>query len=166
MGQGRGKYASLDDMITDRNRLLEHMFKSNDFNVKLIGDKNQPAVIILNYLDRAPFAIAGFVKNFKYNFTTKPFNGSITGTVYLTEFEVNVTRGTIVEMIERNEHREAYMLRMQNTEDEPMYLSYLNHDSKHLYWSKTDPRYFLDKEKAESQKDLLEFNYNEVTDLV
>ncbi len=54
--------------IIERNELLLSMFTSNGYNAKLIGDINQPAIVI-----DEDWAVPGYVHNKTYHFCNKPY---------------------------------------------------------------------------------------------
>lgn len=155
------KYSSLSDMIANRNALLKKFFTSRGFNVTLIGDYNQPVVIVRDDSD-VLFAVGGYVKNFMYHFTDIPFGGHSILSVNLNSDNDDITYDMIADIFEKNEQRNVYVL--QHAEDESLLFSIVADKSgeSHVYWSKTDPRYFLSIEKAKDTADHLksEFNIN------
>ena len=144
------KYNNLQELIFDRNRLLKKFFTDRGFDVELIGDQNQPAVIVKNFGEL--FAVGAHVKNFKYNFTNIPFNGHIVKSVDLNQEEELFSRQDLIEIIENTEQREVYVLKKY--ENPEMYFNSIvqKNGTQHVYWSETDPHYFLVGHKAVDMK--------------
>lgn len=102
-------YYDPDTIISRRNERLERFFallyENTGTRVRIIGDKNCPAVII-----DETWCVSCFVKNFELNFTDKPNQGQIIDTVKLQKDQI-VDCGHIASVIARSEHRPVYKLR-------------------------------------------------------
>jgi hypothetical protein len=151
------RYNSLNEMIADRNVKLKDIFTEIlDCYVTVIGDPNQP-VIIVHYNDSL-FAIGGFVKNFVYNFTTKPYGGSIVRSINLND--PDLTKYELLEILRSNEQRQVYLV-LHSDYDNLAFSSFAEKSGEtHVYFSYTDPRYFLSAEKAEETVKLLASEHN------
>lgn len=121
--------------IEERNNQLLMLFTNLGFDVKLIGDKNQPKIVFAD-----EFVISGFVKNRLYNFTTKPFGGDVIRIVNLNK--PNITKNEILDILKNNTQRRFFRLR--TTEE----LFYIKTENKIPLFSFTDSRYFFYKERA------------------
>lgn len=136
--------------VEQRNAQLLNFFELNGYeNVKVIGNPNQPKVII----DDA-YAISGFVQNRIYNFTTKPFGGEIVLSVNLNNPN-DYSESLINQIIQDNEKREIFFCELYGVGG--MYLSHTR--GGHVYYSRTDPRVFFNYVDAESFTDHIEKNY-------
>lgn len=137
--------------VEQRNAQLLSFFEQKGYaNVKVIGNPNQPKIIIDN-----EFAVSGFVKNRIYNFTTKPFGGEIVLSVNLNnpnEYSVQLINDTI----DVNEKRKIYFCELDSNMN--IYLSHTR--GGHVYFSTTDPRIFFNYEDVESFNQHIEDNYD------
>lgn len=154
-------YTSLDDMRNTRNIILQELFECNGFVIKLIGDNNQPAIVIFNYHER-PFVISGFVKNFIFKLTTKPYNGTIVNSIRLRRDQLTGHRDMIIDHIESSESRPVY--RIQCTEHSDMFFNSVKMHSgvNHIYWSTSDQRLYISRQRAESMQQYIK-DYEDVS---
>lgn len=128
--------------VKERNQLLADFFIYHGFkNIKLIGDENQPKLIVDN------LSISGFVKNKIYHFTTKQFGGEIIYSVNLNEKEIESTE-YLVKIIESAERKTVYRLVVDSIKN----LFYVRTDKGAPYFSTSESRYYFDLEKAISTK--------------
>jgi len=132
--------------IVERNELLLKMFTENGFDAKLIGNPNQPAIII-----DGKYAIAGYVHNRMYHFTNKPFGGYEIHSVHLTE-NPSISRAKIEELIERSEKRKLYLIEVL-LGDHRLYFN--NFRNENFYFSDNDIRYYFSYEKAKEMTEML-----------
>jgi hypothetical protein len=136
--------------ILERNNLLFDFFKYLGFqNVKLLGDENQPKIILDDMK-----AVSGFVKNKYYNFTDKPFGGNVVYTINLQEKEhenIDYVR-TIIHQAER---RIIYRLLVDNSS-----FFFCKIENNIPYFSNIDARYYFEKAKADRMKDYLQKEHN------
>ena len=155
----RKKYSSLTEMILDRNKKLENFFTKRGLAVQLIGDINQPIVIV--QLENTYFAVSAHVKNFKYNFTTTPFNGEIVKTIDLNISLDEFSASDLWKLLKDNEQRSVYLIVNSEAEQMCFHSIETKNDIEHVYWCDTDPHYFLSKEKVEDLSSILEsYNYS------
>lgn len=141
------KYGSLSELITNRNILLKEFFSKRGLDAILIGDYNQPAIVIRS--EPSLFAVGGFVKNFQYNFTNIPFGGHVIMSINLNSENEDFTSVDILNIFDEYDQRPVYVLK--NEANSMLLFSSITDksDESHIYWSETDPRYFLSFEKAE-----------------
>lgn len=136
--------------IKHRNHQLHNLFCNLGFDVRLIGDHNQPKIIIDN-----SFAVSGFVKNRIFNFTTKPFGGEVIRSVNLNT--PNISKREIDILFSTNSQRPYYKIHLINTK-----LYYLKTENAEPLFSVSDSRFFFDKHKAtktiEYLKNLFDLN--------
>ncbi|BBI90570.1 hypothetical protein HYO65_gp178 [Tenacibaculum phage PTm1] len=135
--------------IKERNEALLNMFTSNGFNAQLVGDINQPAIVI-----DGKYAIAGYVHNKVYNFCDKPFGGTEIHSVTLSE-NPNISRTKILELIQKSEVRKLYKIKV-NFGNQSLW--YANHRNDHIYFSPTDTRYFFSHQNALNALNMLRVN--------
>lgn len=125
--------------IVERNQLLLKLFTDNNFNAKLIGDPNQPAIVI-----DETYAIAGYVHNKTYHFCDKPFGGTEIHSIHLSE-NPTISRNKIQELIDGSEKRKLYKIKVKIGQ---YYMWFNNFRHGHLYFSPTDVRYYFSYAKA------------------
>lgn len=143
--------------VEQRNAQLLNFFEVKGYtNVKVLGNPNQPKIIIDD-----EFAISGFVKNRIYNFTTKPFGGEVILSVNLNN-PSDYSPQAISDVIESSEKRKIYFCELDTVHK--MYISHTR--GGHVYYSSTDPRVFFNLEDAESFADHIENNYSISCDII
>ena len=127
--------------VQERNTELLALFVSLGYNAKLVGNPNQPKIIIDNN-----FAISGYVHNRLYHFVSKPFGGEIVRTISLT-VDNPITREDVDALIASTEARPIWKLVVHNEEGPNMY--YTKTENFKPYFSTEDSRFFFDSDKAE-----------------
>lgn len=132
--------------IQERNELLLAMFTSNGYNAQLIGDINQPAIVI-----DEKYAIAGYVHNKTYHFCDKPFGGTEIHTVQLSE-NPSISRSKIEELIANSEVRKLYKIRVKFGDQS---LWFANHRNDKIYFSPDDVHYYFSYKKASATANML-----------
>lgn len=135
--------------VAERNELLLHTFTSNGFDAQLVGNPNQPAVVI-----DGTYAIAGYVHNKLYHFCDKPFGGSEIHSVHLTE-NPSISRTKILELINISEPRKLHKIQVDFGAHA---LWFNNHRNDNFYFSDNDVRYFFSYAKATEALELLMLN--------
>lgn len=157
------KVTGLKAMVIARNQLLLEFFKSKGFETKVLGDTNQPIVIIEQGKSR--IAISAHVKNFEYCFTDKPFHGVVTHQFNLYNKGSELTYDDLFNILTTNVQRDVYAL--EHPICKGLFFSYISYrtGSPRLYWSKDDPKYFVSLQKARKVIDELSNMYNEETTL-
>lgn len=113
--------ADVNDMIAKRNNRIERFFKELDIPIRLIGNKNKPAIIYNNMV-----SLSIFVHNFNLNFTDKPHRGKIIKTVKLTH-DIKEKREDIINLLKIYPHQAVYCLKLANS---PLFLAGYNHLDK------------------------------------
>lgn len=126
--------------IDDRNDLLRKVFENLGYFVELVGDKNQPKIVI-----NRSFAVSGFVKNKIFNFTTKPFGGTIVKTISLL-VDNPISKEDLEELFINTQKREIWKLFIRSEDGTQLF--YIKTEDKIPYFSTWDNRYFFDLEKA------------------
>lgn len=121
--------------VQERNKLLLSFFERLGYNCKLVGNPNQPKIVIDD-----EFAISGYVHNKLYHFTTKPFGGVAVYTVNLTWCD-DVTRDKIDELIAATEKRQLWTICHDS-------LHYVKTEQDIPYFSPVAKRFFFDEAKA------------------
>jgi hypothetical protein len=138
----------LDSMIKHRNELLRKAFNNIDLDAVIIGDRNQPFIVIKNYGSK-PFGVQGYVHNFKYHFKNQAVDGDIIHTIDLNEKKpLNIS--TFIDIISKSEVRKVYRIVLSNG------LQFASHREiqafdglkTNYYWSDTDCKYFISYAKA------------------
>lgn len=129
--------------IEERNKLLLEFFTNRGFDCKLLGNINQPKLVIDD-----TYAISGYVHNKLYHFTSKPFGGEVVYTVNLTFCE-DVTKDKIASIIDSTSKRTIW--KIVTTEG----LYYVRTELNQPLFSPVGTRFFFDKLKAEETFDWL-----------
>jgi hypothetical protein len=104
-------------------------------NVKLIGDENQPKVILDDIT-----SVNGFVKNKLYNFTNKQFGGEVVYTVNLRKLE-DISLATIESILSTYERKKVYAIMSEEQ------LFYVRTEKFVPQFSVNEKRYFFTKFK-------------------
>lgn len=134
--------------IDERNELLLKMFENLGFSAKLIGNKNQPKIVIDD-----SWSISGYVHNKLYHFTTKPFNGEVVKTVSLT-LRNPITREELDAIIASTQYRQVWKLSIEASIPAMFYVKTENFTP---IFAPSNCRFFFDLEKTlETQKYLFE----------
>lgn len=149
--------------IEERNKQLLNLFVTLGYNTKLIGNQNQPKIIIDN-----SFAISGFIKNRIYNFTSKPFGGDIVHSINLNHHDV-ISREEVDQLIATCQKRQIWKVGLCE-EKGGKTLYYVNTNEFIPYFAFDDCRFFFDVEKAEDAHQYLSSKFGmccfiETTDL-
>ncbi|MFV2015961.1 MAG: hypothetical protein ACC656_11055, partial [Candidatus Heimdallarchaeota archaeon] len=87
---------------------LENFFNFLNIPVRIIGDKNNPAVIYKELV-----CLSAYVHNFNLNFTNVPFEGKVVHSEKLT-YKINTNRNEILSIIKNNIHRPIYNIKIKN----------------------------------------------------
>lgn len=101
---------SLNEVVAKRNARLERFFTHLDIPIRLIGNKNNPAIIYNNMV-----SLSAFVHNFNLNFTDKPHRGNIIKRVKLTHNIVE-KREEILNFLKLYPHQAVYNIRLAHTD--------------------------------------------------
>lgn len=137
----------LNETIDKRNYRLQKFFLSKGIDVKIVGDKNSPAIIIND-----EYCLSCYVKNFNLFFQDKPFKGQKLFQVKLTE-DIDCTKDSkIRDWLENSEHRKIFKIRADvHNEPTTLYLSGFNKDEffelKPVF-CEVNPRIYFTYEKA------------------
>lgn len=124
--------------VKERNNLIIEFFNYHGLKIeKLIGDENQPKIILSDFK-----SVSGFVKNKIYNFTTKQFGGEVIYSVNLAEKEKEDSVH-LRKIIESSERKKVYRLKIYLSD---MY--YVKTENYVPYFSKIEARYYFDFAKA------------------
>lgn len=130
--------------IHHRNDQLKQMFLNLGLDVKLIGDFNQPKIIVND-----DYAISGFVQNRLYHFTTKPFQGQIVRTVNLNEPDLSINE--LHDLLHENDQRRFWKL--AHSENDSLF--YLKTENNVALFAFTDARYWFDRDRVIDTKKYL-----------
>lgn len=142
--------SKLNTMISTRNVLLGEFFEANGFEVKLLGDKNQPAIILNDSI-----CVSGYVKNFDYNFTSKIYNGDVIHTIKL-ETQTNIDPKKVRECIKGSEHRNMFRIHYSG-ESSLMLVDFNKSNGKTIpVWGKENPKLYFSEVRAEKTLKYLE----------
>ena len=149
----------LEKVLKRREERIKRMFFNNGFEVRLIGDPQKPAIIIDD-----TYILSGYVHNFNFHFTSKPFGGEIIKTIKL-HANPEVAFEEIKSLLVNYEHRHAWKIALY-TQDQLLYLvgyNYLNRDQKegrYPVFARHNPKIYFTQEKAEEVSAILnEENY-------
>lgn len=135
--------------IDQRNKQLQLLFENAGFSTKLIGDCNQPKIIINDM-----FAVSGYVHNRLYHFTSKPFGGEIVRTVNL--HDVDITASEIAKIFDSIEQRRFFRLVLKT--DEKCF--FLKTENSIPMFAFNDSRFWFDEQKASQTKKYLFEDFN------
>ena len=123
--------------VEHRNAQLKSIFENAGYAVKLIGDYNQPKIII-----NEQFAVSGYVQNRLYHFTTESFGGEVIRTINLNRPDLSKTE--LAEIFANNIQRKFWRLALSNDND-----CYFVKTEKNIpLFAFNDSRYWFDKQKA------------------
>ena len=142
--------------IQQRNVQLKTFFKSFGFEVKLIGDYNQPIIVIND-----DYAVSGFVQNRLYHFTTKPFGGNIVRTVNLNE--PDLTKSDLDDILSSNEQKRFWRLSVKCKNN---LIYYLKTERGIPLFANNDSRYWFKYDRVIEYKKYLAESFNIETDIV
>lgn len=106
----RNKTKNLNEVVAKRNSRLERFFNHLELPVRIIGNKNNPAIIYNNMV-----SLSMFVHNFELNFTDKPHRGNVIKTVKLTQ-HIAEKREEILNLLKLYPHQAVYNIRLANTD--------------------------------------------------
>jgi len=127
--------------VEARNIQLIDLFTSLGYDAKLIGNPNQPKIII-----DSCYAISGYVHNRLYHFTTKPFGGNVVKTVDIRRPDIK--RQELDDLIDSCEKRKLWKVGVaQQYCDKNLY--YVKTEEKVPLFSFDDRRFFFDQIRAE-----------------
>jgi len=156
--------------VPKRNKLLLLFFKEiifPDKDVMLLGDENNPAVVIDNQT-----ILSCYVKNFTVNFMDKNQKANLVFSVSLNDVlrKTDYPIGQILDWYKQYEHRKIYRLYLEtkNENIEPPLLlvgwNYKNKEKKqgkYPVFGEHNPKIYFTKEKAvEVEKELKDGGYN------
>jgi hypothetical protein len=134
--------------VEERNEQLLQIFLKLGYDAKLIGNRNQPKIIIDN-----SFAISGYVHNKLYHFTDKPFGGVEVRTINLNH-EDPISREEVDNLINSSEKRQIWKVGLCEEKSGKTFY-YVNTRDKIPYFAFDDCRFFFDKTKAEEAHEYL-----------
>lgn len=138
--------------VEGRNELLLQLFLDLGFDAKLIGNRNQPKIIINN-----SFAISGYVHNKLYHFTTKPFGGEAVKTINLNH-ENPISRLEVDQLIATCQKRQIWKVGLCDEKDGYTFY-YVKTQDFVPYFAFDECRFFFDQEKAEDTHKYLSDKY-------
>lgn len=145
------KTENLDEVITRRNaRLLDFLDVLSVIlqkEVRMIGDKNNPAIIVDDN-----YCLSAFVHNFDLNFTNIPRNGEVIYKVKLEKEPVYDTQ-LLLNAINNSEHYITKRIRYRGTDlFLTGYNSFDKKDDNTIYpvFSRYRPRIYFSLEKAKT----------------
>lgn len=133
--------------IRERNELLLAMFTTNGFDAQLVGDLNQPAIVI-----EGKYAIAGYVHNKLYHFCDQAFGGTEIFTIQLSE-NPSISRAKILDLIEKSTVRKLYKIKSYFDQHS---MWFANHRNGNIYFSPDDVRYYFSYKKASDDLEMLQ----------
>lgn len=139
--------------VDERNQMIIDFFKHHNIEVKLIGDKNKPKIVVND--DQV---LSGFVYNKKFNFTTKQFGGDVIYVINLHRLDFYKT-SFINKLIDNNNKTKIYRIKQTEIPDVDSY--YLKTDEATPIFSENDSRYYFNKLEAEKTK-LYLFNVHKI----
>ena len=146
--------------IEERNQSLLNVFRNLGYDAKLVGNKNQPKIVINN-----DFAISGYVQNKLYHFTTKPFGGDIVQTISLNIFDP-ITKKDVDRLIEQTEKRKVWKIYVKQEDKKQNRLFYVKTDNFIPYFSTEDFRFFFDEQKVIETVEYLSSSYGIYCDYI
>lgn len=135
------------DIIERRNGRLESFFKKLSNHIRLIGDPENPAIIVDNTI-----CLSAYVRNFDLNFTDQPEKAAIIST-YKLKLGSCITQEEFDGYLNDYSHRRVYKVHLKNT---PLFLSGYNFlDRKHSkgrypVFAKYNYKLYFNKEYAET----------------
>lgn len=141
------KKEDLEEIIKRRNLRIKNFFKICEMSIRLIGDKNSPAMIIND-----KYVINAYIHNFELRFTDNPVQGNIIYTVKLTE-KPNFDKNKVMSCINDHEKRQLYKIRLNNSKP-TLYLSgynFLNKEEsegRYPVFSSYIPKVYFSEERA------------------
>jgi hypothetical protein len=148
------KKEELPDVIVRRNKRLSDFFKLLGLNVKVIGNVNNPPMIIND-----EFILNAYVHNFELRFTDSPNQGNVLYIVKLTEKPL-FDKNKILSAINDYEKRPVFKVYLKDCSP-TIYLSgynFLNKEEKlgrYPVFSSYSPKVYFNKEKADEISDEL-----------
>jgi len=134
---------SLEDMVTRRNKRLLRFFTMHDFDVRLVGDAQKPAVILNDMA-----VLSCYVKNFDLHFTKEPFSNDIIKSFKLKN-ENETSKLELQEVIELCTHRPVYKIKLTGTDLFLVGYNYLNSEDaigRYPVFAKYKPKVYFDME--------------------
>jgi hypothetical protein len=144
----RKQKENLEDVIERRNLRIKQFFELCKIQIRLIGDKNTPAIIIDD-----SYVLNCYVHNFELRFTDQVIQGNIVYTVKLTE-KPNFDKNKVMSCINDFEKRKVFKIQVNNSNPK-LYLSGYNFldkikkDGRYPVFSSYIPKVYFSKEKAE-----------------
>lgn len=138
----------LEEIIERRNIRIKNFFDLCGLQVRIIGDKNSPAIVLNDNC-----VLNAYVHNFELRFTDKAVQGNIIYTVKLTE-KPNFDKNKVLSCINDFEKRVLYKIQVKNS-NPTLFLSGYNFLNKNLkegrypVFSSYVPKVYFSQEKAE-----------------
>lgn len=135
-----------EKILENRNKLLSRFFTRNGYDVRLVGDKQKPSVILNEMV-----VLSCYTKHFELVFTKEPLGSAIIKTFNLREDNSSSER-EIQEIIEIGTHRHVYKLKLVG---QKLFLIGFNFKNKELalgrypIFGKHHPMVFFDRAYAE-----------------
>ena len=137
----------LEEIIKRRNFRIKNFFEICQLPIRLIGDKNSPAMVLND-----KYVLNCYIHNFELRFTDNPIQGNTIYTVKLTE-KPNFDKNKVMSCINDYEKRQLYKIRLNNSKP-ILYLSgynFLNKEEKegrYPVFSSYIPKVYFSEEKA------------------
>lgn len=135
-----------EKILANRNKCLLRFFTRNGYDVRLVGDKQRPSVILNEMV-----VLSCYVKHFDLIFTKEPFNCEIIRTFKLRE-EADITEREIQEAIEMGTHRHVYKLKLAGQDMYVVGFNFMNKEmelDRYPVFGKHNPKVYFDREFAE-----------------
>lgn len=138
---------SIDEMIERRNGLLKKVFSKLKLPIRIVGDKNKPAII---YAEE--YCINAYCHNFELRFTDAPFDGQIVYTIRL-EDEMNIDIDKVKKLVLDSKGKKVFKISLNETTAN-LYLcgyNFIDRDinkGKYPVFSAYEPRVYFNEDKA------------------
>lgn len=133
--------------IAIRNKQLLRFFTRHGYNIRLVGDKQKPSVILNEIV-----VLSCYVKNFNLYFTKEPFSEEIVRVFKLTE-DSDVSELEIQEAVEMGSHRQVYKLKLTDVDMYLVGFNFMNSElalDRYPVFGKHNPKVYFDREYAEN----------------
>lgn len=143
----RKEKEDLEQIIKRRNLRIINFFKLCEISIRLLGDKNSPAMIIND-----KYVLNCYIHNFELRFTDKSIQGNVIYTVKLTE-KPNFDKNKVMSCINDYEKRQLYKIKLNNSKP-TLYLSgynFLNKEEsegRYPVFSAYTPKVYFSEDKA------------------
>ena len=143
----RKEKEDLEEIIKRRNLRIKNFFKLCEISIRLLGDKNSPAMVIND-----KYVLNCYIHNFELRFTDNPIQGNVIYTVKLTE-KPNFDKNKVMSCINDYEKRPLYKIKLNDSKT-TIYLSgynFLNKEDgegRYPVFSAYTPKVYFSEEKA------------------